>query len=184
MATFIVSLEDGLSQAPLQLQRQIHVVALRILTACFMALFCATPPLYAATPNAIQQENSLPGTPDWNTFTASSQQDALSGFGSAISVNHGGSIDFYVTTTAASFNIDIYRTGYYQGIGARLIESLGSFPGVHQAIPSPDPVTGMVACTSWTKATTLAVPSTWVSGVYLAKLTSPAGNSSFIFFVV
>src|SRR5258708_2913822 len=137
-----------------------------------------------AAQNPIQIENSKPGTPGWNDFASSLQDDLISGFGSKISVNHGDSIDFYVTTTAPSFTIDIFRTGYYQGIGARLITSLASFPGVHQAIPNPDPVTGMIACTGWTKTTTLQIPSDWVTGVYLAKLTTSTGNSSFIFFVV
>jgi hypothetical protein len=172
-----------------QMQRQLSCLrrsrnTMRMMILMFAALTLATVSHSAAGQNAIQQENSLPGTPGWDDFTASSTQDALSGFGSSISVNHGGSIDFYVTTTAPSFKIDIYRSGYYQGIGARLVQSLGSFPGVHQAIPAPDAVTGMVACTNWAKTTTLQVPSTWVSGVYLAKLTTPAGNSSFIFFVV
>jgi len=138
----------------------------------------------AAAGNPIQQENSLPGTPGWNDFAADLKPDTISGFGSVISVNLGSSIDFYVTTTAPSFTIDVFRTGYYQGIGARLVQSLGSFTGLHQAIPLPDPVTGIIACTNWTKATTLQIPATWVTGVYLAKLTSSTGNSSFIFFVV
>ncbi|MFL5658953.1 MAG: N,N-dimethylformamidase beta subunit family domain-containing protein [Ktedonobacteraceae bacterium] len=137
----------------------------------------------AAAANPIQVENSNPGTSGWDAFASVAQQDAISGYGSKISVNHGDSIDFYVTTTAASFTIDIFRTGWYQGIGARKLASLGSFPGVHQAIPPPDPVTGMVAC-NWTKTTTLSIPSTWVTGVYLAKLTASNGNASFIFFVV
>jgi hypothetical protein len=158
-----------------------------VLLAGLAVVTFVVPPTHhvaAAGPNPIQQENSLPGTPGWNDFSADLQPDTISGFGSQISVNHGGSIDLYVTTTAASFTVDIFRTGYYQGIGARLIESLGSFPGVHQAIPAPDPVTGMIACTRWTKTTTLQVPSSWVTGVYLAKLTTSTGNSSFIFFVV
>ncbi|HET8910464.1 MAG TPA: choice-of-anchor D domain-containing protein [Ktedonobacteraceae bacterium] len=137
-----------------------------------------------ATQNPIQIENNLPGTTGWNDFAADSAPATLSGFGSKISVNHGESLDLYVTTTAPSFTIDIFRTGYYQGLGARLITSLGSFPGLHQAIPNPDPVTGMVSCTGWTKTTTLTIPSTWVTGIYLAKLTSSTGFSSFILFVV
>src|SRR5260370_16499671 len=96
--------------------------------------------------NPIQAENSLPGDPTWNDFNAPAQPDVLSGYGSKISVNHGDSIDFFVTTTAASFTIDVYRTGYYGGAGARKITSLGTFTGVHQAIPNPDPVTGIIAC--------------------------------------
>jgi Abnormal spindle-like microcephaly-assoc'd, ASPM-SPD-2-Hydin len=141
-------------------------------------------PAAAATQNAIQIENAQPGTPSWNDFAAIATQDAINGYGSKISVNHGDSIDLYVTTTAATFTIDIFRTGWYGGVGARLVAPLGSFPGVHQAIPPPDAVTGMVAATNWTKTTTLAIPSDWVTGVYLAKLTASNGNKSFILFVV
>ena len=171
-------------QTRLQLMRPTYVLFLRILTVCLVALMSGSALLLSQAPNPIQQENSLPGTPGWADFTASSQQDLLSGFGSKISVNHGDSIGLYVTTTSPSFTIDIYRTGYYQGIGARLVQSLGSFTGVYQPIPAPDPVTGMVACSNWTATTTLQIPSTWVTGVYLAKLTSSDGHSSFIFFVV
>src|SRR4029079_12968075 len=111
------------------------------------AWFVAAPPSTALAANAIQTENAKPGTPNWYDFAASATQDAINGYGSKISVNHGDSIDLYITTTAASFTIDIFRTGYYGGVGARLVQSLGSFPGVHQAIPPPDPVTGMVAAT-------------------------------------
>ncbi|HZC07403.1 MAG TPA: N,N-dimethylformamidase beta subunit family domain-containing protein, partial [Ktedonobacterales bacterium] len=145
-----------------------------------------TPPpvAHAASPNPIQVENNLPGDPTWNDFASVGKQDAISGFGSKISVNHGDSLDLYVTTTAANFTISVYRTGWYGGAGARLITKLGPFPGVHQAIPAPDPVTGIVACTNWTKTTTLSIPSTWVTGVYLARLNASSGNKSFIYFVV
>jgi hypothetical protein len=134
--------------------------------------------------NAIQVENANPGTPGWDEFASVGAQDAISGYGSKISLNHGDSIDFYVTTTAASFTIEIFRTGWYGGVGARLMASLGSFPGVHQPIPPPDPVTGMVAATNWTKTTTLNVPASWVTGVYLARLNASNGNKTFILFVV
>ncbi len=144
----------------------------------------ALPSPAAAALNAIQIENANPGTPGWDAFASVAQQDAISGYGSKISVNHGGSLDLYVTTTAPSFTIDVFRTGWYGGVGARLMASLGTFPGVHQAIPAPDPVTGMVSAANWSKTTTLPIPSTWVTGAYLAKLTASNGNASFIFFVV
>lgn len=137
----------------------------------------------AAAQNAIQAENALPGDTTWDDFASVAQQDAVSGYGSRTSVNHGDSLDLFVTTTAASVSIDVFRTGWYGGAGARKVVALGSFPGQHQAIPAPDPVTGVIACT-WARTTTLAVPSSWVSGVYLAKLTASSGNKSFIFFVV
>ncbi|MBA2286472.1 MAG: choice-of-anchor D domain-containing protein [Ktedonobacteraceae bacterium] len=137
----------------------------------------------ASTPNPIQVENSKPGTPGWNDFSSELVSDLISGYGSKISVTHGESINFFVTTTTASVSIDIFRTGWYGGVGARKITSLGSFPGVHQPMPTPDPKLGIVVC-NWTKTTTLTIPSDWVTGVYLAKLTAANGKQSFIFFVV
>jgi hypothetical protein len=174
------------------IKRYIRIIVLSTFI-CFMlltvlpsALRNVVAPVHAqaASQNPIQIENSKAGTPGWNDFSADLAPDTLSGFGSKISVNHSDSIDFYVTTTAPSFTINIYRTGYYGGAGARLISSLGSFPGLHQAIPAPDKVTGIISCSNWTKTTSLNIPSSWVTGVYLAKLTSSTGKSSFIFFVV
>jgi Abnormal spindle-like microcephaly-assoc'd, ASPM-SPD-2-Hydin len=160
-------------------------VALVLLTIAPDVLLSGSklPVAKAASQNPIQVENSLPGDPTWNDFSSSLTQDAISGYGSKISVNHGDSLDLYVTTTAPSFTIDIYRTGWYNGAGARKITTLGTFTGIHQAIPKPDPVTGIVAC-NWTKATTLSIPTSWVTGVYLARLNASNGNKSFIFFVV
>ncbi|HEX6542670.1 MAG TPA: N,N-dimethylformamidase beta subunit family domain-containing protein [Ktedonobacterales bacterium] len=145
--------------------------------------FVAGVPRVAAASNAIQVENSYPGDPTWDDFSANLDPTALSGYSSPISVNHGQTVNFYVTTTAASVTIDIYRTGWYGGTGARFMERLGTFTGQHQAIPNPNTVTGMVSC-NWQKTTSLAVPSNWTTGVYLAKLIGSSGDKSFIFFVV
>ncbi|EFH83279.1 N,N-dimethylformamidase beta subunit family domain-containing protein [Ktedonobacter racemifer] len=165
---------------------------MRIILVCLL-IVAALPVIYVtarlvvgarhATQNAIQIENSKPGTDGWNDFASDLQYDLISGYGSKISVNHGDSLDLYVTTTAPSFSIDVFRTGWYGGIGARKVTSLGSFTGVHQPMPNPDPKTGLIDC-NWTKTTTLNIPSDWVTGVYLAKLTTSTNKSSFIFFVV
>jgi Abnormal spindle-like microcephaly-assoc'd, ASPM-SPD-2-Hydin len=159
------------------------VLIFTLVIAAFPVTTFLTSTLADAGLNAIQMENNLPGDPSWNDFASSLTPDQLSGYGSKISVNHSDAIDFFVTTTDPSFSIDIYRTGWYHGNGARKITSLGTFTGVHQAIPTPDPVTGMVSC-NWTKTTTLTIPSDWVSGVYLARLNGSDGDKSFIFFVV
>jgi type II secretory pathway pseudopilin PulG len=143
----------------------------------------AAPLAPTTTQNAIQIENQNPGDPTWDDFNAPTNPATLSGYASATSVNHGGSIDFYVTTTASSVQIDIFRTGWYGGIGARHMMTLGTYPGQAQPIPQPDPVTGEIDC-NWQKTATLNVPTAWVTGVYLAKLTDSNGDKSFIFFVV
>ena len=143
----------------------------------------SAPPVHAASQNAIQIENSYPGDPTWDNFSASLDPTVLSGYSSPISVNHGATVNFYVTTTSTSVTIDIYRMGWYGGTGARHMETLGTYTGQHQAIPNPDPVTGIVVC-NWQETAALAVPATWTTGVYLAKLTDATGDSSFIFFNV
>ena len=140
----------------------------------------------AVTPaalNPIQIENALPGDPEWGDFGAPPTPNDLSGYGSKISVNHGQSLDLYVTTTAANVSIDVYRMGYYGGAGARLMASLGTFPGVSQVQATPNPTNGMVE-EHWTKTTTLQTQASWVSGVYFARLMSSAGYGAIIMFVV
>src|SRR4029079_6119996 len=97
---------------------------------------------YVGNGNAIQSENQLPGTPGWNDFDANSSPTALSGFGSKIRVNQVESRDFLITTGDSSVSTDIYRVGYYQGIGARRVAQLGSFQGRQRASTAPDSGTG------------------------------------------
>jgi N,N-dimethylformamidase beta subunit-like protein/ASPM-SPD-2-Hydin domain-containing protein/centrosomal CEP192-like protein/HYDIN/CFA65/VesB family protein len=145
--------------------------------------FVSGVPSASAASNPIQVENSLPGDSTWGDFSANLSPTALSGYSSPISVNHGQTVHFYVTTTSANVTIDIYRMGWYGGTGARHIETLGTFTGQQQPIPPPNSVTGIVVC-NWQQTASLAVPSTWVTGVYLAKLTGTSGDKSFIFFNV
>ncbi len=145
--------------------------------------FVSGVPQASAAANAIQIENTQPGDSTWDDFSANLSQTALSGYSSPISVNHGQTVNFYVTTTSASVKIDIYRMGWYGGTGARHMETLGTYAGQQQPIPNPDKVTGIVVC-NWQMTASLAVPSNWVTGVYLAKLTGTSGDKSFIFFNV
>jgi hypothetical protein len=143
-------------------------------------------PSAAVTPqvlNPIQAENEQPGDPNWGNVTAPNDPDDISGYGSQISINRGQSINFYVTTTAATVNINVYRMGWYDGAGARLMDAMGTFPGVDQPQATPDPTTGMVS-ENWSKTATLAVPSSWTSGVYLAQLQASNGYGAYIIFIV
>src|SRR5205823_1702448 len=93
-------------------------------------------------------------------------------------------INFSVSTSDSTFKIEVFRTGWYGGVGARLVQSVASTPGVRRSTPSPDPVTGLLDC-NWPSSYTLTVPNTWVSGIYLARLTgNTSGKQSYIIFVV
>jgi len=146
--------------------------------------------------NAIVTENANAGVPStqWDITKNSDGtfgDKTIQGFGTDISVNVGGTINFKITITSGTnkaYGIKIYRIGYYQGNGARLIADLGTaFTGITQNACSFDNVTGLTDCGNWTTSASWAVPSTAVSGLYVAKLTRSAaggGGSSHIAFIV
>jgi len=67
------------------------------------------------TSEAIVAENAKPGNAWWVT---SKQTDrAIEGFASQVSAVAGDQITLYVNTSASSFHVEVYRMGYYQGLG-------------------------------------------------------------------
>ena len=97
-------------------------------------------------------------------------------------------ISFKITdTTLDPYEIDIYRIGYYQGNGARLVTTIPSSQTLRQNQPAPivNAATGEVDAGNWAVSASWAVPSTAVSGVYLADLVDQTtGGMSMIVFVV
>ena len=103
-----------------------------------------------------------------------------------MSVNVGGRIGFKVDTTAASFRIDIYRTGFYGGSGARAITSVSATTARSQPTCLSNPATGLVDCGNWSESASWTVPGDAVSGVCIARLvrTSGTAGASHVIFVV
>ena len=132
--------------------------------------------------NPIQVENAKPGSTGWKLLQGRSTD--IEGYASLTSVNIGSSVSFFVSTTFASFTLEIYRFGYYGGKGGRLVANAVTLAGHAQPVPSPDPTTGLIEC-HWTDPYTITVPDDWVSGVFVAKLTAqPGGQQNWIMFVV
>src|SRR5438876_671343 len=103
----------------------------------------------AAADNPIVIENQQPGSSGWQLsgYTSNDSIGQIEGYASATSVNKEQPITFYVTVNPAqTFTIDIYRIGWYQGLGGRLLQHIGPFNGVRQAPPSVDSTTGLVTC--------------------------------------
>ncbi|HLJ17662.1 MAG TPA: Ig domain-containing protein, partial [Bryobacteraceae bacterium] len=133
--------------------------------------------------NPIQIENANPGTTGWQLSNPAVNRE-IEGYASLTSVNKGGQISFFVSTSDSSFHLEIFRTGWYGGVGARLLTTVSNLPGKLQQTPTPDPVTGLIEC-QWTSSYTLNVPSTWTSGIFLGRLTGDqSGKQSYIIFVV
>ena len=156
-----------------------------------------TDPL-ATAPNAIVCENRQPGTPDTGWDIVGAGASNIQGFATDISVNHGTTVSFKINVTdGAAYHLDIYRLGYYGGMGARnvaRVPATGSLNGIIQpAACLTDASTGLVDCGNWVQTLNGSailekwdVPATATSGIYFAKAvrdTGPAG-ASHIYFIV
>jgi len=142
-------------------------------------------PPYAGPPNAITQENSNPGTTAWLlSQQADGYNQQIDGYASATSVNLGQQITLYVSVKPnQKFSMDFYRMGYYQGLGGRFMLEVPNLQGVKQPSCPKDSTTGLIAC-NWASSYQLTIPTSWVSGVYLVKLTNAAGYQNYIIFAV
>jgi len=155
-------------------------------TLCFAALaLCLQPALNAQNPIVLENQN--PGAVDWEIPFGRSGSDAvgqIKGYASAVSVNKGESINFHISVNPAqTYTIDVYRLGWYQGLGARLMQHIGPLNGTQQAKCPVDALTGLIEC-HWAVAYTLQTQSTWTSGVYMAVLTNAQNYQNYISFVV
>lgn len=146
----------------------------------------ALKPTIATAQNPIIVENQQPGTNAW-LITGSVGSDAtgeIRAYMSTPSVNKGGSIAFRVSVNPAqTYTIDVYRLGWYQGLGGRLMQHIGPLNGTQQPVCPLNSTTGLIEC-NWAAGYTLAVPTSWTSGVYLAVLTNAQNFQTYAHFVV
>lgn len=135
--------------------------------------------------NPVVDENQLPGTDQWHLSKPGDDvHQQIKGYASAASVNLGETIDFFVTVNPVqTYAIDIYRIGYYQGLGGHLVQQVDGLAGVVQPACPMDATTGMISC-DWSLGYQLTVPTTWTSGVFLAKLTNAKGFQNYLTFTV
>lgn len=135
--------------------------------------------------NPIVAENCLTGTSSEDWDIVGSGDPGIQGFATDMSVNKGGRIDFKITSDSSSFKIDVYRIGFYQGLGARKVHTISNVQGTVQPACITDAVTRLADCGNWSVSASWNVPDTAVSGVYIARLVRPGGNgASHIIFIV
>ena len=143
----------------------------------------------------IPAENAQSGSLDWQLTRVRLDKNLgfrtpwIEGYCAKQSVVANESIDIMVSTDPVRpFKIEIFRTGYYAGRGARLMTTLGPFPGKKQPTPTPGEK-NLHEC-RWEATTTLKIPADWTSGVYLGRLSliedDPAAGywQSYVVFIV
>lgn len=144
---------------------------------------------YPARPagNRIVSENALPGTDEWKDI-GNYDINRLAAFAGATSVQAGDAITIHVQSVKPALSWRLYRLGYYQDHGARLVVTS---PTTSATTPQPactrNSSTGLVRC-PWAAAFALPTEASWISGIYLLRLDSSGGaganNRFFVYFVV
>src|SRR6266850_5134898 len=150
---------------------------------------CTTPPGPA---NAIEAENCKPGNPDTEWDITGAGDPSIQGFATDISYNVGSAAQFKVSTTATAYTLDIYRIGYYSGMGARKVASIlpsAALPQLQPACTSDTTAglggSGLYDCGNWAVSASWNIPPDATSGIYFALLKRPdTGGKSHIYFVV
>lgn len=169
----------------------------QLASVLLVALLFTVLPVSAAERDAelIRRENALEGARDWQLTRVKLDDPTgvrtslIEGYCSRQSVAAGESLDIMVSTKPARpFKIEIFRTGYYGGRGARLMKALGPFEGQSQPVPEIG-AKNLHEC-RWKPSTTLTIPADWPSGVYLGRLTTippdetVAAWQSYVIFIV
>jgi Domain of unknown function (DUF4082)/Malectin domain/Bacterial Ig-like domain len=133
----------------------------------------ATPvPRACSAGNAIVLENCYPGNNPWNVRnTATIPAGGIEGYATAQSINRGASVALKVNSTDTStFRVEIYRTGYYGGAGARLFSVITGVQGIAQPACTTNLTTGLIDCSNWRTSLTLSTTQSWPTGVYAIRL--------------
>lgn len=149
----------------------------------------------SANPGLIQKENTKPGAANWQLTRVRLDRNggfrspAIEGYCSRQSVAAGEPLEIMVSTNPPGrFQIEIFRMGYYGGLGARLMTTLGPFQGRVQ--PDPEIAPRRLRECRWEPSTRINIPADWLSGVYLGRLTllpdstADAAWQSYIIFIV
>jgi hypothetical protein len=138
-----------------------------------------------APQNQIEAENCLPGTTNWQVSGVG--DTSIQGFATDISVNAGQTVSFKINTSASKYHVDIYRLGYYGGMGGRFITTIQPSATLPQSQPAclTNLSTQLYDCGNWGVSASWAIPANAVSGIYVAAPTrDDTGGSSNIVFVV
>ena len=143
--------------------------------------------------NPIVRENAQPGTFAWQIPFGRAATTQIQAYANATSVIPGNTIVFNVSVQieGTPYSIDIFRLGWYGGFGGRLMTSIGGqighaqgvYDSLHQRLIGCykcriSPTTGLIEA-NWSSSYNLVVPSSWTTGIYLAKFTDVNGLQTY-----
>ena len=138
----------------------------------------------SAAANPITDENKRAGDRAWELDNPAFHRE-IEGYASETSVQGGNTFKLMLSADDAQCEVDVYRIGWYGGVGGRLVNGPVTVNTSRQATGTPDPTTGYLDA-NWPVTTTVKVPrSGWASGFYLVKVTGlTSGYQCYVPFVV
>jgi len=141
------------------------------------------PPPTPQPPNPITIENALPGSRGFEV-TKCALSNEIEGYASLSSATTGDVVNVFVNVDQPDeVHFELYRLGYYQGTGGRLL-TRGKARHVEPQQPCPlDTSTGLIEC-AWQSAFDIDIDASYLSGYYIVKLISARGFESRVPFVV
>lgn len=133
--------------------------------------------------HAIIIENERSGTSSWKIDNPATKRE-IEGYASHTSINKGEYINLFVNTASENFSLEVFRIGWYKGLGGRSVTEPIVLEGTVQETVLPDNNTGLVEC-DWSNPYKLCTDHTWPTGIYVAKLQENSFHKqSYILFVV
>ncbi|MEO5599827.1 MAG: N,N-dimethylformamidase beta subunit family domain-containing protein [Cyclobacteriaceae bacterium] len=144
--------------------------------------------------NRVVTENQNEGTTSWLIDVPERRcalpdhqfcrRPQIEGYCSQASYSTGDSLKIFVSTDPTSlYTVDLFRMGYYDGKGGRLMKSMSPQQGKLQQTPTATK-TNLVEC-GWDISYSMVIPEEWTSGVYLGKLTALNDSSqSYVIFIL
>lgn len=143
-------------------------LAVGIVVAAAIAPSVSAARFQAVPVNPIQAENALQGTASWASLGNASWPE-IQLYTSEGSVVPGATINVHVSTNpVARYRLELFRLGWYQGAGARLIACKPSCTTSEQgsSFPTPNPDAYGEVRANWPVTNSFTLPRTATSGYY------------------
>ncbi len=133
--------------------------------------------------NPIRIENRKPGSAGFLVTNPGEGQCEV--YCSVTSAEAGETVDVFASVDVPQgVRLELFRLGYYQGVGGRHVLSLPTVPCSRPELYyTTDPSTGRVEC-DWPKTFSFVIDASWVTGYYLIKITNDAGYEAHVPFIV
>lgn len=125
----------------------------------------------------VKAENAKAGTRDWRISRTTKSGD-IEGWADRASIHVGESVGLAVSTTSPTYEVSVFRMGWYGGALARLVTHIGPKPG-HKQAPFTFIQQTRTITTNWPRELTISTRG-WAPGDYLFRLEASNGSQHYV----